>query len=212
MAVTILYDEDVDGDLSNDPDNPTVLQQALDAGVYAISGRALNSSDVLGDPDYWAISLGPDTYLSAIRVTEYDNSSYVDVGHGGFFGISEGLLVTATNDSVGNLLGGALVGVEVGTDIGADVLDNLQAPYGFGPFVIEGIGGELREGSYTFWFQEGNPTPDTPAFAGGPGPNSADDFVDYTFEFQVSQVPEPSTPLLMTVVMIAGLLGRRRNP
>jgi hypothetical protein len=210
------YDEDTSGDLSNDASNPTDLPSsllsALDIGTHTISGRALNASDVNADPEYWSFSIGPNTGVTSIKITEYDNSSYVAPGGGGFFGVAAASTITATNVDVGNLLGAALVGVQPGTAINEEILDDLGALFNFGPFNIAGFGGYLTEGTYSFWFQEGNPTSNTPPAGGGPGPNDANDFVDYTFEFQVSSVPEPSSLALFGIgACVAGVGTARRR-
>ena len=96
-------------------------------------------------------------------------------------------------------------------NVGDDILQELGAGLDFGPFSISGFGSELGEGTYTFWFQEGNATPNTPPEAHPPGPNDANDFVDYTFEFDVVQVPEPSTTTYLVSLILLGLTPHWRR-
>ena len=215
QAATLIYDEAVSGDLSSDPANPSFSDapnlKTLDIGTNVISGQAKNALDVLADPEYWTLMVAPQTAINAIRITEYENSSYVDPGEGGFFGVAEGTEITGNNADTGNLIGGAIVGVMPGVTVGDDILQELGAGLDFGPFSISGFGSELGEGTYTFWFQEGNATPNTPPEAHPPGPNDANDFVDYTFEFDVVQVPEPSTATYLVSLILLGLTPHWRR-
>ena len=73
-----------------------------------------------------------------------------------------------------DLLGASLIGILPGTEVGDNVLDDL----GNGVFSVAGVPtfrGPLGVGTYTFWLQEG--PMDTV----------------YTFDFQVIEVPEPTT-------------------
>ena len=214
-AETVIYDEDVSGDLSNDPANPSfsnvLYYKTLGVGTNVISGQAKNALDVLADPEYWTLIVAPQTALTAIRITEYDISSYVDPGEGGFFGVTQGTEITANNADTGNLIGGAIVGIIPGVAVGDDILPELGAGLEFGPFSIAGFGSQLGEGTYSFWFQDGNATPDTPPEAHPPGPNDANDFVDYTFEFDVVQIPEPSTATYLISFALLGLMPHWRR-
>ncbi|MBM98365.1 MAG: hypothetical protein CMJ77_04505 [Planctomycetaceae bacterium] len=215
QAAILIHDEAVSGDLSSDPANPSFSDapnlKTLDIGTHVISGQAKNALDVLADPEYWTLMVAPQTAINAIRITEYENSSYVDPGEGGFFGVAEGTEMTGNNADTGNLIGGAIVGVMSGVTVGDDILQELAAGLDFGPFSISGFGSELGEGTYTFWFQEGNATPNTPPEAHPPGPNDANDFVDYTFEFDVVQVPEPSAATYFVSLILLGLTPHWRR-
>ena len=148
-ASIVSYDEDVSGDLSNDPGNPTNLPNLLNplsVGTHTISGRALNASDVLADPEYWSFLIEANTAVTSIKFTEYDNESYEDKGNGGVFGVAAASTITANHGSQGNLLGAALVGVQPGTAVNEELMDDLRAPFNFGPFNISGFSGGLGEG------------------------------------------------------------------
>ena len=143
QAATLIYDEAVSGDLSSDPANPSFSDapnlKTLDIGTNVISGQAKNALDVLADPEYWTLMVAPQTAINAIRITEYENSSYVDPGEGGFFGVAEGTEITGNNADTGNLIGGAIVGVMPGVTVGDDILQELGAGLDFGPFSISGF-------------------------------------------------------------------------
>jgi hypothetical protein len=215
-AVVVAVEDPADPstDLSDSGDSPSILpdpQSALSVGTHSVSGRVWNDFGTREDlKDYWTFEVAPDTEITSIRLTLYDNSSYTTIGGGGFFGIAQGSTITATNSSVGNLIGGALVGVTAGTAVGDELLDDLLGGISFGPFTISSYPGALGAGEYSFWFQEGNPLPTTPAPI-GPGSNSEDDYVDYTFEFTVAQVPEPSPVIMLAALGLAAICYRSRN-
>ncbi|MBJ44370.1 MAG: hypothetical protein CMJ80_14035 [Planctomycetaceae bacterium] len=214
-GAVISYGENVQGDLSDDPVNPTELPSPLtnlDVGIHTISGKALNDlGSRLDTKDYWVFQIEPNTLISSIKLTQYDTDSYETVGNGGFLGIADSDSITANNGSVGNLIGGALVGINAGTAVNDELVDDLQGGLTFGPFSIPAYPGDFGPGVYSFWFQEGNPTPDTPPQFGGPGLNSEDDFVDYTFEFTVSVVPEPSSFTIASLFSALFMIGARRR-
>ena len=98
-----------------------------------------------------------------------------------------------------------------GSGVNDDVLDDLGALFEFpvpGANVVPGFDGYLGEGTYSFWFQEGDFTPDTDP----PGTASPSDQVEYQLSFEVSVVPEPSTSAMMLgLIAFTGLMRRSRR-
>ncbi|MCP4192139.1 MAG: PEP-CTERM sorting domain-containing protein [Pirellulaceae bacterium] len=206
------YNESIDDDLSDNHLGPTKLPESLQnlsVGTHTITGKLVNDLGPNSEIDFWTISIGPDTALTSITIDRYD-TTYSPPGNGGFFGVQTGAEISSKTDASA-LLGAALVGINPGSGVNDDVLDDLGALFEFpvpGANVVSGFEGSLGEGIYSFWFQEGDFTPDTDPV----GTASPNDEVEYQLSFEVSVVPEPSTSVMMLgAIGLVGWLRRSRS-
>ncbi|MDB4539456.1 lamin tail domain-containing protein, partial [Saprospiraceae bacterium] len=179
------YNEDNNGDVSSDATNPMSISFA-GAGEYLISGSAANYQTANADPEYFTIEIPSGFELHAVRMVEFDQVGYepagVPAGNGGFFGIGIGdemPPINSPNDfpaAANALVGGALVGILPGARPGDNVLDDLAIPFAFPPagINIPGFSGVLGEGTYTFFFKEGNGNPDV-----------VDAYVNWSFALEI---------------------------
>lgn len=144
----VLWNETVQGDLSNDWLSPTVAQLvASEEGENILSG--LTGDDGTGvDRDYITVTIPAGAELTGIILQDYFSPDF-----NMFMGVVAGTTVVnpeeATDQSV---LGYALFGP---TDVGIDLMDELGiARYPGGGFVAP-----VGPGTYTFWIQQtGEPT------------------------------------------------------
>lgn len=183
-----VWNEAVNGDLSNDPLAPTVLN--FSSGQNFISGEA--GGAVSGVPpfdqdffnflllDRELVSL---TAVSGVMHDPSDNEFFI--------GLGSGARITANtlppfSDAAG-LLGWQHV--EPG-DIGTNILPAM----GTADFGATGFTAPLGAGLYSVWVQDDHP-------------------VDYILRFDVAPIPEPSTvPLMLTgLTALAGLRLHRRR-
>ena len=131
-----LYDEAVDGEITDDATNPLALD--LGNGSNVISGTV-----VAGDIDYVTVHVPEGHVLSAIDHTEYES-----VDDLAFIGVQEGTVFTEppTETEVANLLGFFLFGVD---SEGTDILPGIGEGQG-----AQGFTAPLEAGDYTFWIQQ----------------------------------------------------------
>jgi hypothetical protein len=131
-----LYDESVDGEITDDATNP--LSLALGGGSNLISGDV-----IAGDIDYVTVSVPQGYVLSAIELAEYDS-----VDDLAFIGIQRGTVFTEppVDTNVANLLGFALFGIDTE---GTDLLPGMGSAEG-----VQGFTAPLEAGDYTFWIQQ----------------------------------------------------------
>lgn len=139
------YNEDIDGDLSDDPSAPTgpfVLE--IGDNNTLIAAQAGNPRDV----DFFTFTIQEGQELQQLIVDSYNGVDDI-----GFIGIDSGATtdVDFTNPIVSTLLGGTTYGT---ANIGSDILSaigNLSGAEGFTP--------PLGEGDYTIWLnQTGGPS------------------------------------------------------
>jgi hypothetical protein len=128
-AATV-YDEAVNGDLSNNHLSPTFV--GLGVGANLILGSTVHQPSL--DRDFFTIAIGPEQRLETIVL-----SSYTNTDDQSFFGMARG--TGFTDLGLSSLDGWALIGVLPGLSVG----DNLLA------FVA---GGPIGPGTYSFWLQE----------------------------------------------------------
>ena len=186
----VLHDEATDGDLSGDHAAPT------DLGILGLGSNTVSGTSTAGaieltdnpsapgypnvDADIWKLAIASGQELRQIILSSFawtnphghTGGSGGVPGGGAFFGVQVGNEITASNPP--DLTGGGLIGILPGAQAQDDVLDDL----GSGTFSEIGVptfNGPLEAGTYTFWYQEG-PT-DT----------------SYTLDFQISNVPEPTS-------------------
>ena len=210
----VIWNESTDGDLSDAAATPTVL------GTLGLGSNTMSGTSTAGteedltipnqpeypdmNPDFWSLTIAPGQRLQNIALTNYSwtnpNVHSGASGPGGgvpgggaFFGVQSGSQITGgITGPPSQLLGGGLIGILSGAQAGDDVLDDL----GSGTFAALGVptfSGPLGAGTYTFWYQEG-PT-DT----------------QYSLDFQVTAVPEPTTLTGVGMLALAMLRFRRKK-
>lgn len=138
-ANATIYDEAIDGDLSNDRFAPTSI--ALSMGLNTVTMDVIDSDTPNGDLDYFTFTLGAGESIDSITLIEssnplggFDSAAFVGLAFDSFFDFDpdtfagdglEGFVIT-TPDLVGN-------------DILLDLSDGLSS---------------LGAGDYTFWVQQ----------------------------------------------------------
>ncbi|MCP9440757.1 MAG: VPLPA-CTERM sorting domain-containing protein [Nitrospira sp.] len=126
QAATV-YDEAVQGDLSNNHVSPTSV--SLGVGQNLISGSTVHTPSL--DRDFFTITIGAGHTLDAIVLSSYTNTDDLS-----FFGMTTGSAFTGLGFS--DVSSWALIGTHL---IGNDLLTILT-------------GGPLGPGAYSFWLQE----------------------------------------------------------
>lgn len=157
----VVYDETTSGDLSSDKLNPTAV--SFSVGQNAVIGSIGKINNIV-DRDFFSFTLQPGLSLTKLVLDQYDSTEDLS-----FLAIAKGVQITSLTDPK-LLLGSALVGAGVGRSATDNVLDDIGAATLAG----QGFTGALGAGTYTVWFQETAVAP-----------------VQYTLNFQVSQVPMP---------------------
>ena len=132
FAATTPYDESVDGDLSDDPSAPTLLEFAI--GDNLVTATTHNST--VG-PDYFTVNIAAGTQLDAAVLTAYSGPTRL------FWGVAAATSLPAT-PVFGDLIGGGLID---GDQIGVDILDSSDSA-GLPALAL------LGAGDYLFWFNE----------------------------------------------------------
>jgi PEP-CTERM motif len=167
------WDEALSGDLANLGTAPTPVSMV--AGSNFISGATGRGAGGV-DRDYFTFTLPVGLQLDALNVLS--GTTFLGPESISFIAIQTGPQVTV--DPLGNspagLLGWWLYGPN---DIDTDILQLM----GSSPGAV-GYFGSLPAGTYSVWIQE-----------------TGSGVANYRFDFQVSQVPEPTTALFM----LAGL-------
>lgn len=135
--------------------------------VFSVGANEVRGSTTNSplDRDLWTFTIASDQELESVFLRNYDTTEDAS-----FFAVESGGQIT-TFSSSSSLLGSNLVGGAVGAQEGDDVLDDLGAA----AFGGSGFAGALGPGQYSFWFQE----------------TAAN--TNYTFEFNVTAVPEPGS-------------------
>lgn len=144
VTQTLAFDESTDGDLSNDPANPTARSLAAGANVVDFVTGAEDGQD------YLTVRLEPCMTLDSVFVQSYQGTDNDEVGA---LLLQRGEFLTVTPDTVANnidqLLGFAHFGV--GT-IGSDVLALAGTASN-----VEGFTTPLAADDYTFWLNQTGP-------------------------------------------------------
>ena len=146
-ALATDYDEAVDGDISGDRFNPTVLNLTTGSNVVV----ATQQGDAFGrDVDYLTIVVPTGSQLVRLDCPAYSALGKPNLA---FLGVQAGPIFTTpfTNTDAADLLGGVVYGFfSVGTDILPQV-GTLGGATGFTP--------PLPAGTYTWWYnQTGDPS------------------------------------------------------
>lgn len=137
----VIWDDAVDGDLSDDRFNPNVF--VLSNGVSSVISETVfsNFPDEGGDRDYFTVIIGAGQSLTSIMLSEASNPNG-GFDAAGFVGLQFGPIVTvdpaAPNPAP---LAGWLITSDnlVGTDLLSDLSGGLSS---------------LGEGEYAFWVQQ----------------------------------------------------------
>lgn len=191
-AVNLIFDETVNGDLSNDSLNPTVLNLSVDSN--RINGITTGNPNL--DRDFFTFNIPGGRQLSQIILANYVGQDNVGANQG-FFAVQAGSSIetTTVSNNTPPLLGAALIGTAPGTQVGENVLDDLGAAASIqGNSFVGFPRGNLGPGTYTFWIQE---------TVGG--------IQNYSLDFVVTSVPEPSTILGSGVIIGLGALIKRKK-
>lgn len=138
-AASVIYDEAIDGDLSSDRFNPTVINLAL--GQNTITMDVVNSGLPGGDRDYFTFNLAGGLSVDAILLDDasnppggFDATAFVGLGSGAFFDFDPD-----------TFQGDGLIGYVLTTPdlVGTDIIGDLNAGQG-----------ALANADYTFWVQQ----------------------------------------------------------
>ena len=137
-SADIVHDESINGDFSNDQNNPTQL--ALSLGINSIL-----ATSVQGDREYVTVTIPIGMELSELILV-----SYAGIDETAFIAVQSGPVITEppTGTNPANLLGWAHFGPALG-NVGLDILPEIAIgadAIGFTP--------PLPAGTYAFWIQQ----------------------------------------------------------
>ena len=173
-SADVVYDEAVDGDLSDDPNAPTAIS-FLSPGTSTV----IFTTDGLGDDrDIFTFNVAEGYQLTGIILDLFATEPAANLGFMGF----------AAGDVLGTdplapdptaLLGYALPGA---SDSGTDFFTQMGQAAG-----AQGYDGPLGAGDYTFWAQETGPSAD-----------------NWEISFVITPVPGPGALALVAVAGLAG--------
>jgi hypothetical protein len=167
------------------------------AGSNFVVGTTGRNAQGVVDRDYFTFTIASGFQLDALLVLP--GSTFLGPESISFIAFQAGpqFTVSPTSNSPEGLLGYWLYGPN---DLGLDILQLM----GSSPGAV-GFFGSLPAGSYSVWIQE-----------------TGTGVANYTFDFQISQVPEPGTALFMAAGLAAlgwragvsatGLVGCRKAP
>lgn len=137
-AAAPIWNEGVDGDLSNDRLNPTAL-------TLAVGSNTITGSVTAGERDYFRFNVPTGYSVTQLVLSAYSPSNL------GFLAVQSGTQITVDPGlpSATPLLGYVHTGPQVGTDILDDLgASNLLAP------PAQGFVPPLGPGDYSFWMQQ----------------------------------------------------------
>lgn len=182
VAADVVWDEAVDGELSDDYLAPTALDFA------AGSNTVIFTTDDKGDDvDIFFFNVADGLQLSGIILDSFVTNGD-DPNNLGFMAFSAGDVLGTNPDTPdpSGLLGYALV---FESDSGTDVFDVMSNAGG-----AQGYDGPLGPGDYTFWAQETSPTSD-----------------DWVVTFVLTPVPAPGVLAVAGLAGLAGRRRRDRS-
>ncbi len=133
IAMAEDYRESVSGDLSDNPQQPTVIQ--VDEGENRVRGQTIDNPT---DPDFFTMVVPPGLEITSLSLSEFELISNPSDG-GSLIALEAGPRITDVNSS-DNLVGFVIAGDASGTEVGDELLDDLG-------------GSPLGPGSWTFWIQ-----------------------------------------------------------
>jgi MYXO-CTERM domain-containing protein len=176
-----MWDEAIDGDLSGDYQNPTVLTPKGVNNHVIFTTVGANPDQ---DREYFTFTIDEGYELSALILDVFDTDPDTNLG---FLGVAEGtpFPTSPTDPDVTALLGYHHVGV---ADVGNDILQLMGAGLG-----AQGFSGPLGAGTYSYWAQETGPSTD-----------------DWDLNFIITPVPSPGALALLGIAGIISGRRRRR--
>ena len=181
-----IYVESVNGDLSNDPLNPTLL--VADLGLNSITGTSITPGPgATGrDFDYFTVTIPAGRLLDSIILSDYFGANLT------FLGMMAGTPFTVPSTDPPATIPPRLLGWVHLTPglIGSNLFPTMASQTIPAPVI--GFTAPLSAGDYSFWLQEANTTT-----------------ANYSLAFNVSAVPELSTFALTNLVLILVAVGRR---
>lgn len=137
----VIWDENIQGDLTDDRFNPNPLSLSVGSNV-------LIGNTGFSDRDYFRFSLAPGQSLTSVYLRGYVSEDDIS-----FLAVQEGTFITEDplNANVGNLLGWTFFGAP---EIGVDLLPLMGSNWGSIGFTPPLTGPE-----YSWWLQQtGDPT------------------------------------------------------
>jgi|SRR5688572_1160106 len=181
-----IYVESVNGDLSNDGLNPTLLVAGL--GLNSITGTTVTPGPgATGrDFDYFTLTIPAGLRLDSVVLSNYFGADLT------FFGMMAGAPFTVPPTDPPLTIPPRLLGWVHLTPglIGSNLFPTMSSQTIPAPVI--GFTAPLPAGNYSFWLQEAGP-----------------DTANYSLAFNVSAVPELSTFALTTFVLLLLAAGRR---
>jgi len=179
----LMHIEEVNGELSDDYQNPTVFN--LTEGSNQISGTLLGSGF---DQDFFTLNVA-----AGLEITEFNIISYFSntANNGSFVGVQPG---STLSHSPAEIQADDQIAINFLLFSSALVDDTDDPPILSRLTVGNPLGGvdTLTEGSYAFWL------------------NETGDGSEWTLEFVVESVPEPSTISFLTLCSAVFLMCRKR--
>jgi len=176
----LLFDESVDGDISNNRLSPTVF------GILEPGANSLRASTQSGDLEYVTFTVPAGASLTALRLTEFTSADDV-----AFLAIQAGTTFSVTPSEAANNIGSLLGWTHFGTGglagtalVGTDILDEIGSGAGSAGFTPP-----LSSGAYTLWIQQTQAQP-----------------VGFGLEF--TAIPEPVHGLWVAGAILAGAVAR----
>ena len=143
-AADLMWDEQIDGDLSDDHLNPT------EVFTKGVNNNVLFETTAGDDRDYFTFTIEEGYELSAIILNLFETEPE---GNLGFISINAGSTCTDPDaPDVTSLLGYALIGFG---NVGNDIMQDMGQGGG-----AQGFSGPLGAGTYTIWAQETGPSSD----------------------------------------------------
>ena len=166
-SADLMWDETIDGDLSNDYLNPTQLF------IKGVNNHVRFTTDFIPEVDreYFTFTIDEGYELSAIILDRFDSEPISNLA---FLAIANGSVFPTEPSApdVTTLLGYSLPGI---TDVGNDILQAMGSGAG-----TQGFSGPLGAGTYSFWAQETGPFDDV-----------------WDLNFVVTQIPAPGALALL---------------
>jgi PEP-CTERM motif len=186
---TVVWNESVNGDLSNSQSAPTPI--TLSAGTNSIIGSVVSSTSQTGDPDWVALTVPAGFQLNSDVL-----AAYTSTDNQGFTGFQAGSSFVGNPETTPSAYAGYAHFGSAATNpitptnlVGQDLL-----PLMANPSVAAGATGftiPLGAGTYTFLFQQ-----------------TGASLTSYQFDFGVTAVPEPGSLCLLG---LGGLTMLRRK-